>query len=265
MSQTFLLPPATAVRMIWARTGGFSDDHHSQIAAQLSEDALRNIRDRAETEELERKYIESAIATMDSTFRNLDIIHKGRELNFKENETLRQAYLDNIKDNFDFGKNLGDYVKSLPSMGLLGAGSVTLAEKFGIKEDVWALAIAAAAIGHMITQVYVWIMRKRMQKQYIAQDYERSMYYDQYISRAAATLTSLYFDLDRLHRNVFGQPYPVDAEASDIIGDMLKGVRPTFCPYVHKHIKERRVQAKQWTICETGKPDAIKTCPIWEG
>jgi len=104
MSQTFLLPPVSAVRMVCARTGIFSKDEHSKISAVLTESALKSIRDRAEADDKERKYVNSAIATMDATLRNLDVIYKGRELNFEENEKLRKVYLDSVKENLEFGK-----------------------------------------------------------------------------------------------------------------------------------------------------------------
>lgn len=43
----------------------------------------------------------------------------------------------------------------------------------------------------------------------VQQDYDRNLYYEQYMSRVAMTLTSLYLDLDRIHQVVFGAPYPV--------------------------------------------------------
>jgi len=57
----------------------------------------------------------------------------------------------------------------------------------------------------------------------------------------------------------------VDVEVSNIIGEMLKGVRPTFCKYVHKHMREKKIEPELWTLCETGKKDAVEKCPCWEG
>lgn len=266
MSQTFLLPPVSAVRMVWARTGMFSNDEHSKISAVLTEAALKNIRERAEADDKERKYVNSAIATMDATLRSLDIIHKGRELNFEENEKLRKAYLDSVKENLEFGKKAGDFLKSLPAMVIGGAGGITVAQYFKISDiNLWAIGLALASIGYIVNLEVVRLMRKRTQMLYVVQDYERSLYYDQYVTRVATTLTSLYLDLDRIHKNVFEQSYSVDVEVSNIIGEMLKGVRPTFCKYIHKHIREKKIKPELWTLCETGKEVAVEKCPCWEG
>jgi len=266
MSQTFLLPPVSAVRMVWARTGIFSKDEHSKISAVLTESALKSIRDRAEADDKERKYVNSAIATMDATLRNLDVIYKGRELNFEENEKLRKAYLDSVKENLEFGKKAVDFLKSLPAMAIGGAGGITVAQYFKISDiNLWAIGLALAAIGYIVNLAIIRLMRKRTQMLYVVQDYERGLYYDQYVTRIATTLTALYLDLDRIHKNVFGQSYPSDVEVSDIIEEMLKGVRPTFCKYVHKHMREKKIKPELWALCETGERDAVEKCPCWEG
>ncbi|MEW6573778.1 MAG: hypothetical protein AB1374_09120 [Bacillota bacterium] len=237
MPQTSLLPPVTAVRMVWARAGAFSNDPDSKLSAALTEAALKELRDRAEKEEpREKDYILSAIATMDAALRNLDIIQKGRELNFQENERLRQAYLDSVAENITFGNKAGDFLKSLPTVTIGGAGSVTLAASLqsSLKLSdlqLWGLGLAAAALGYLVHLGAVRLMRRRTQMLYVIQDYERGLYYNQYVTRAATVLTSLYLDVDRIHKNVFGQSYPVETEAQGIVGEMLKGIRPTFCRY----------------------------------
>lgn len=264
---TGLLPPATAVRMVWARTGVFSTEAHSQLADQLSVYNLKNIQEKAQSNERERRYITAAVATMDAAFRNLDVIYKGRQLNFKENEMLRNSYLESIKENLDFGNKLSDFVKSLPTMVISVAGGVTLASYFFKNNEflIWTAGIVMSAVGYLANMLIVKLMRKRIQKQYVVQDYERSLYYDQYITRVVSSLTSLYMDLDRIHKNVFGVPYPIDLDSSDVINDMLKGARPTFCKYLHKHMEKGLVKPSYWAVCETGIPFATEHCPLWEG
>lgn len=260
-----LLPPVTAIRMVWALTGKFSDNEESKITATLTEAILKSIQERADKDEREREYVSSAVAAMYATLRTLDIIHKGRELNFKENEKLREAYLDSVRENLEFGKKFDHFIRSLPAITIGGAGGVTLAEAFGISGVMlWALTLALGAAGYIVNLGIVRSMRKRKQMLYVIQDYERSLYYDQYVTRVSVTLSSLYLDLDRIHKTVFGESYPVDREIKSIIEDILKGVRPTFCRYVHKHMREKKIKPELWTICETGKEEATKKCPYWE-
>ena len=269
MSNTLLLPPITAVRMAWAMTGAFSDDTHSNQSAVLVEAALKDIKERAskDTSGKEEEYIISAIATMDASRRSLDTVYKGRQLNFEENEKLRSSYLNSVKESVEFGKKAQDFLKSLPTMTIGAAGGVTLAQAFEITGiQLWAIGLALAAIGYFVNLHFVRRARKRTQMLYIAQDYDRSLYYDKYIKRVSIILTSLYLDLDRIHKNVFNQKYPIDSiEESKLIEDLLYGVRPTFCKYVHKHMRNGKITPELWALCESGDQNAVTVCPCWEG
>lgn len=270
MPQTSLLPPVSAVQKIWAKTGLFSNDEYSGQSAALVEADLKTIRDRAESDESEKRYLAGAMASMDVSFRNLDMIYKGRQLNFQENEQLRTAYLDSVNENIHFGSKAKDILKSLPAMSIGGAGSVTvgnlLAEKFKLDSaELWGIGLAFIGIGYLINLVIVRSMRRRKQMLYVQQDYERGLYYDQYLSRVAVVLTSLYLDLDRIHKNVFGQSYPVEGDVKTIVSAMLEGVRSTFCDYIHKHMHEKKITPELWSLCETGRVVAIETCHFWEG
>ena len=255
--QTFLLPPTTAVRIVWALTGSFSDDVHSQRAAEFAEQILKNIESRAkEIDNEESQYVVSAIAAIQSTRRSLDTVYKGRKLNFDENKKLRSAYLDSIKEGIDFGKKAQDFLRSLPAMTIAGAGGLTLADYFqfsGIK--LWGAVLGLAAIGYLINMMIKRYARRMSQMLYIKQDYERNMYFQQYIARVQLILESLYADIDQIHHNLFGIPYPdPDKERAlqRIVRELLAGVQPTPCKYIHKHMAEGKITPELWSKCETG-------------
>lgn len=266
MTQTHLLPPFTAVRMVWARTGHFPKDEHSQLSAVITEAALKDIKELARKDPKEEAYVFSTIATMDASLRSLDTIYKGRELNFKENEKLREVHLDTIKENLDFGNKAKDFLKSLPTMTIGSAGGVTLAQALKIPNHyLWAIGFGLAALGYLVNVGIVRMMRKRSQMLYVKEDYDRDIYYEHYVIRVVTTLSSLYLDIDRIHKNVFGEFYPVEMDTKEIVDDMLKGVRPTFCKYIQKHMAEKKIKPKIWPVCETGIEEAVKKCPYWEG
>jgi hypothetical protein len=121
-----------------------------------------------------------------------------------------------------------------------------------------------AATGYLVNLAFVRRAREKTQQLYIEQDYERGLYYDQYVFRVSLILTSLYRDLDRIHKNIFGQFFFVDSiEADEIVNDMLKGVRSTFCKHVHTHMRERKITPSLWACCESGSLEAVKNCPEW--
>lgn len=268
MSFTALLPPPSAVRLTWARTGKLSDDPVSNTAATVAEAVLREIRDRADGDETERRYVANAIMSLDACFRSLDVIHKKRELNFADNEKLRSAFLESVRDYMAFGSKARDVLKSLPAMAIGGAaGGATVAQVFSLSNTaLWLYGLGLAGVGYLVNVGLVRLYRRRQQNFFVIQDYERSVYFDQFISQVAAVLIDLYLDLDRMHQNAFGERYPVgDAGAVEIVESILGGVRPTFCRYVHSHIRDGRITPELWPICESGRPDAVASCPHWEG
>ena len=266
MATTKLPPPIVAVRLAWARTSGFSDDEHSMRSAVLAEANMKDIKDRAKGNADEEQYVHSSIAAMDASLRSLDTIYKGRQLNFEENEKLRSSYLDSLKENLEFGNKAKDFLKSLPSMTVASAGGVTVAQMLNISGmTLWLVGLILAALGYWINLLIVRLVRKKKQMYYVQQDYERDLYYDQYISRVTTTLMALYLDIDRIHKSVFNDTYQMDKQIDDIINEMLQGVRPTYCKYVHKHMREKKITADLWSLCESGHEEGITMCPHWEG
>lgn len=257
------------MKLAWARTGAFSSSEISQKNALLAEEDLKDIVDKAERGESkeEKRYVAGAAATIDSSLRNLDIIYKGRENNFEQNARLRSAYLKTIEENIEFGNRAKDFLKSLPAIFLGSATGVVLFESMGIDldESVMALiALAFAGAGYLVNLAVVRLTRKKKQMLLMMEDYERTLYFKQYVNRACLILRSLYIDLDRLHRNIFEEVCPETRSVDEIIDELMDGLRPTFCKFVHKHMIDGKITPDLWMRCETGEIGSIETCPHWE-
>lgn len=272
MPKTELLPTVTAVRMVWAMTGRFSDDEPSRKLSLYVEDTLRDIEQQVHSQGVsseERSYVAGAIATMKASLRSLDTAYNGRELNFKENEKLRTTYLESVKDSLHFGTRAQDFLKSLPTMTIGAAGGVTVAKAIGRSEvTLWGVGLGLAGAGYLVNLLIVRLARRQTRMLYVIQDYERGMYYDQYVHRVADTLLGLFLDLERIHKRVFRENYESDVTPSaleSVVNEILVGVHPTFCPYVHKHMSEGRITPELWATCESGTPEAVHLCPMWEG
>jgi hypothetical protein len=270
MSKSALLPTVTAVRMVWAMTGKFSNDEPSKSMATYVEDALKSIEDQAASIGIDEKsYVTSAAATMKSSLRSLDTAYKGRDLNFEENEKLRSAYLESVKESLNFGSKAQDFLKALPSMSIGAAGGLTVAQAAGLSvAGSWAAGLLLTALGYLVNLWFVRRARQKTQMLYVSQDYERSLYYEQYLSRVTQILLGLFLDLERIHKRVFSDNYKADTNPTTIrslIGDILAGVHSTFCQFVHKHMANKQITPESWTLCESGNSEAIRMCPLWEG
>lgn len=270
MTQTALLPPFTALRLAWALTGKFSKESAaSQEIAVLAEKVIKDIQEQAQRMAgPEQQYINGAVFALEASQRTLDTIYKGRELNIQENNQLRSVSMENIKDNLEFGKKAQDFLKSWPTMTVTtGAGLVTTAQLVHL--TAWQLLLVGlglAGIGYFINLWIVRLMRRRQEELYIAQDYDRNLYFEDYVTKVRTALVSLYLDLDRIHYNAFGQTYPISPpqEVAEIVEEIVKGLRGNLCRYIHKHKMEKKITPELWPRCETGGTSA-QHCPLWEG
>jgi hypothetical protein len=274
ITRTRLLPPITGVKLVWAQTGSFTSDVNSKLAATVADDQLKDIRARADrggnAAELELEYVNCASATMEASLRNLDIIYKGRQLKFQENAQLREAYMEQIKEGFDFGGKAKDFLKALPMMTFTGAGGVTLVKLLNLPDwALWVAGLGLAAVGYGINLLVVQDARRKKQHLFMLQYYERSVYYDQYLGRSVQSLAALYTELNRIHANVFTGPYDADTTPADqVIRNTLAGTEPTFCDYVHKHMKAGIITPEMWAQCESKVPapdgsGGEAPCPFW--
>ncbi len=265
---TTLLPPYVAVRLAWALTGQFakpSDSIDAGMSATMADALLKDGQKRAPVGP-ELDYVQNATAAIRAAMRTLETLYKGRELNFQENEQLRSVYLENFRDNLQFGKKAQDFLKALPTMTIsAGTGVFSLAQVDTLQG--WPLALiglAFAGFGFAVNAGFVYLTRERQQKLYIREDYERNLYYQQYINRVSVALISLYLDVDRAHWDSFKSSYPgAPGDAKDVVAKVLDGAQHTMCKYVHKHKREGRITPGLWTLCEVGQ-DAARTCPLWE-
>lgn len=264
--KTSVLPPSTAVQITWALTGDFSDDPKSQENAKMSEVKLKEmIRQGMEKGEKDKAYIATIVPVLDAVRRSLEVVHKGRQLNFKENEVLRSSSLDAIKNSIEFGTSSRDFLKALPTMTIAGSGgTIAIGQLLGISgASLWLVGLLFAGIGYFLNLWVVKANRTRKQQYYITQDYERSLYYEQYIARVTIILSALYAELEGIHKSVFGARFG-EKEGKEFVEKMLLGVTPIYCPYIHKHIRAKIVTIDEWAICEAGSQKAKEACLHWD-
>ena len=265
---TRCLTPMTAVEITWARTGKFSSSPHSEAMGNKADARLKIIEENASKEPKKHDYVQQVVSAMDATHRTLDTIYKGRELNFKENEKLRQSSLDSIQDVIQFGTRGKDLVRSLPGLAIGSAGGVTLLNVFypgGSPPGyaTWGIGVVAAALGFLVYQAAMLLSRRWKEQNYIREDYDRGLYYQQYVQRTERALRGLYDEACAAHRRVFDEDVCGDDGAA--LDRYLDALQPTFCPYVHEHMRLGVVRCKHWPMCETGGPPESNrdACDWW--
>jgi hypothetical protein len=263
MAETKYLPPSSAVQMVWAITGLFSKDKSSKNYAISTEATLKDIIGQAQRDpdEKQRCYVNRATVAMRASLRSLATIYKGRELNFEENEKLRVAYLDAVKENIEFGSKAKDIIKSLPSITIGTAGGLTLNEFVLNYSDNYFFIIFFALLGafggYLFYFAVVLLSREKKLKLYVKQDYERDLYFDLYLNQVNKQLLSLYDNSNKIHEKVFGKIYQEgNDEPKKVIERILDGMKVKHCGYMHKHMKGNKIKPDLWTLCEVGNNNA---------
>jgi hypothetical protein len=265
---TRFLTPMTAVEIAWARTGQFSSSPHSEQMGHQANARLKKIEEDASKEPRDCDYVQQVVSAMDATHRTLDTIYKGRELNFKENEKLRQSSLDSIQDVVQFGTRAKDFVRSLPGLAIGSAGGVTLLNALYPGDSIpdyvtWAAGVGAAALGYLVFQAAMLLSRRWKEQNYIREDYDRGLYYQQYVKRTEVALRGLYDEACAAHRRAFDED--VCGDDGTELNTYLDALQPTFCRYVHEHMRRGVVRCKHWPMCETGGPPESNrdACDWW--
>jgi len=286
LNKTSYLSPDTAVYLVWAYTSIFSakkpvkQDEENSVEEQtksdekylrpftiLTESEIKDIYDQIGNDDKQKEYVKDAIDAMNSCLRSLDTIYKGRELNFKENEKLRLAYLASVEENINFGIKVKDFLKSLPSITIGSAGGITLGDYVynlsGNPLWIFGLTLTGAFLGYLI---YFWIVKlsiTKKQKLYVKHDYERDLYFLDYLDRVSDSLISLYNQLEVLHHKIYDQNNS-DLSGKEFVKGVLTGIEANLCEHIYIHMKEKKITPELWPICETGNIEALKYCPHYK-
>jgi uncharacterized repeat protein (TIGR01451 family) len=229
-----VLTPLAGVRLAWALTGGFQKPEVAvaekyetpkegsliQVAASSKPDEKDIITiNTTKAEQLiesigktfplgsaEEKYSHESAAAIRATVRNLATIYRGRDLNFKENDALRDVYMTSIKDGISIGTSLKDFAKTLPSLVISGGSaliflmiSITFFNVQVASGTVFVFSIIAAFSGFAAYWVILVISRWLQKKAYIRSDHERTLYYVNYLEHSKKELKALYTTLNENH------------------------------------------------------------------
>jgi len=284
---SLILPPSIAVSLTWQFTSIFSENSSYKLIKGDYENILNGLIDLAKEvdkkdpkkKDLEQRYVKSSIILIKSALRNLQIIIDGRNLNFKEENELRQKSQDLI-DNFStFSRNLQSIIPRLGSVTVAGAaGGIPIAtlvtdllEKWIPKDVVgliFPLTIAGVAgIGYIVNSVVITpYLIKRFQSEKIRADYHRNLYFEQFIDKSQLVLVDLYCQICQIHDQIFqnSKSDKTKNDAEKFVENLLAGSRGRMCKYVHKHMQDKKVKItdKLWALCETGH--GISECEYYK-
>jgi hypothetical protein len=279
MVATSILPPSQAVEIAWGLSNQFSDCR-AQLQAEKARIHLDGLIETAKEQgtDQEKRYAAGTQGLIDGALRTLHLIVAGRDLNFKDLDELRDKMRADIAA-------LATLSRSLPSIApratttlfagsFGGVGLAAFLKWANLKEPdvavIEGLAVLfAGAVGYFLH--HVWIgpcLSRKATRELIKKDYDRTLYYAQYRQFCQWALVSLYERVENWHRAVFDAPAAPETNAEEVAKHVLRGSQPTFCPWVHKHVKKNGwIKPDLWSLCETGgiRLDLVEAyCPVFK-
>ena len=272
-----LLDPLTAVRLVWAITDGFPKSrllkkkeeadlkepdtppsnllHYSNINADEANIILKTIITESEKNIQEKEYIKKSVIAMRAALRNLGTLYSGRELNFRENDDLRQAYIASITDSITLSNDFKKWSEGLPAAllsGLAGLGvSYFFKEFIGLPfgaADYLLFILLFAILGYIIAWMIMKYGYSQKFKGLMQQELERNIYYEQYLYRVHGQLQNLFAELTTIHEEVFHKPYSphAESEGKTAITGMITALCPTACQNIMYCSRERGTNKDHW-------------------
>jgi hypothetical protein len=257
MKKTNLLPPLSAVYLIWGTTRKFADTSNTDSFDTTIKPYFDNLLKEALNNNQETQYLNQAYALMMASMRNVIIIYKGRQLNYSENKLIRETYLEALKTELNITSQLKDLLKSLPAITIGGVSGLVVAEKTDTASGSlkqWLYAMVFAIAGYVARYLYAQFTTYRKQKNFVRQDYETTIYYNHYLIRMEEVMINMYRRLEEIHEKVFDQKYDKNSQSEDSIKELFLEIQPIQCPLLNLHINTYKVTPNRWQMCEVGLP-----------
>lgn len=264
--KTKFFSPDMAVRIAWGLTNQLSENQSVRLEATRATQLMRDIKIKAQDskDKTEEQYVNYVCAAIEATYRDLVTITNGRNLNFAEVKELRDTEVDKLNQNSQFTTNLQS---SIPKISGMTIGGVSVSIIFttyipSLAGYFLPLLAIGAAIGHVVDGYY-FIPRtnEKIQIQKMKLDFDKNLYYMQYVKRSKAALKALYISADRYHKTLFKSFYysEIDRpEVETIIDEVLCGINSTMCENISKCMIGNIVKPEMYSVCETG---LIENCP----
>lgn len=277
LPKTAVILPETAVNWAWGLTLKYSEKMEGKIDAEYTQQQMKEIKENTKKNTLEASYLDNLYSAVDAAVRTLVITINGRNHNFKEVNALIDLQSSIIDDTERVTANLQSLA---PRLATITVGGATLPSLFKwilpliwpwdselvISDNVFRLLmIFAIGVTYWFHEVFVvrWRIKKH-QRLLIFGEYNRNLYYRQWVMTVRSTLESLlensiniyesYYDTKKYENKLI--PW-----RKKFVDDLTKGIEPKYwCKHVHKCMAKNRDDTKKdvidfdkWGNCESGE------------
>jgi len=267
--------PREAVQFTWALTIGQSGSADAEGLRERQKD-IQDYIDGIRSELVKKgkanqqhiRYIDAIYAAINSCVRTLHIIIRGRDTNFKEVDKLKEVYLAKAEAITTFSGNLQSAFGRIATITIGGTSATAIVAYYfpNLPTFVFPLVLAAAgAISFGVHEQFVkpWQQKENV-KASIRNDYQRNLYYQQYVRRTKDALTRLFKETLDLYKEIYDGSYdpkydiPKNREefTDNLLGPLGFNI-PYICPNIHdcfaKGIILDKKNLDRWPTCESGE------------
>jgi hypothetical protein len=254
MKKTSLLPPISAVKLLWGATRAFANDAIDDAYEVIVKPQLDSLAQLAGDNKEEKLYLKYAGIQLMASLRNAGMIYKGRQLNYAENRALRKAFLESLKERYEFSMQIKEIINNLPAVSFTGIGGLALLHAITAEPELlvqFFIAVLFGFLGYFIRRGVLKRSQSRKHLNYIRQDYEATIYFFDYLDRMELVLVRLYENLEEIHKQLFTEYYNSEDSYKEAIKNLLRESLPNRCKYIDEHIRERKIKPDLWHMCET--------------
>jgi len=254
MKKTSLLPPLSAIKLLWGATRAFANESISDAYESILKPHLDSLEQLAGDNKEEKLYLKYVGIQLMASLRNAGMVYKGRQLNYAENRALRKAFLDSLKERYEFSMQIKEILNNLPAVSFAGVGGLALLHVITDEPELLVQFFIAVLFGFLGYFVRRRILKRSQDKKhlnYIHQDYEATIYFIDYLDRMESVLVKLYENLEEIHKQIFKEYYSGEDKYKDVIKNLLRESLPNRCKYIDEHIREGIVKPDIWYMCET--------------
>ena len=243
----------------------------SDFAALVEKHLASHINGRKRINGVQDRYLDRIKIAMSVALRNLNVVYKGRNLDFQENEKLRNAYLEAIRADVEFGTGIHEFLRNLPAMvtgsivaiivGMTVGSETDISQYTGLQKILaGAVILVAALIGFWVKRLFTWLSVKKKKRLYVLQDYERNLYFKNYLKKGEKILQELLMELHTIHNGIFKTKSQGLMEDKKEVSRMVMQQHPTWCKYIYQHRRENKITPEVWAYCENGNEIAKELC-----
>jgi len=209
----------------------------------------------------EKEYVNSVFIAIESTYRSLATIANGRNNNYREINAIREQQVKNMQSFSSLIPTLQSTIPRLAEMTVGGIAAGALVGPFfqrilpSLGDSAFQISVALGAVifwGVAELWLNPWLANRELKK-VIRLDYDKDLYYQQYLKRSKNALSSLYEQIEDLHEKIFGIRYKDNINAGNEVNDLMVGLDTTMCENISKCIDNNKVTPDNWAVCESGE------------